>query len=89
MKKKLEQDTELQKRNIMPVVTILELLAFCLNNTYFVFQDTFYEQTKGAAMGPPISPIIANIFMEAFEQRAITQALQPLEFRKGMLMIPW
>ena len=89
MKKKLEQDTELQKRNIMPVVTILELLAFCLNNTYFVFQDTFYEQTKGAAMGPPISPIIANIFMEAFEQRAITQALHPLEFRKGMLMIPW
>ena len=77
MKKKLEQDTELQKRTIMPFDTILELLAFCLNNTYFVFQDTFYEQTKGAAMGSPISPIIANIFMEAFEQRAITTALHP------------
>ena len=77
MKKKLEQDTELQKRTIMPVDTILELLAFCLNNTYFVFQDTFYEQTKGAAMGSPISPIIANIFMEVFEQRAITTALDP------------
>ena len=77
MKKKLDQDTELQKRTIMPVDTILELLAFCLNNTYFVFQDTFYEQTKGAAMGSPISPIIANIFMEAFEQRAITTALHP------------
>ena len=89
MKKKLDQDTELQKRTIMPVDTILELLAFCLNNTYFVFQDTFYEQTKGAAMGSPISPIIANIFMEAFEQRAITTALHPLEFGKGMLMIPW
>ena len=62
MKKKLEQDTELQKRTIMPVDNILELLAFCLNNTYFVFQDTFYEQTKGAAMGSPISPIITNIF---------------------------
>ena len=80
MKKKLEQDTELQKRTIMPVETILELLAFCLNNTYFVFQDTFYEQTKGAAMGSPISPSIANIFMEAFEQRAFTTALHPLEF---------
>ena len=77
MKKKLEQETELQKRTIMPVDTILELLAFCLNNTYFVFQDTFYEQTKGAAMGPPISPIIANIFMEAFEQKAIATALYP------------
>ena len=28
-------------------------------------------------MGSPISPIIANIFMEAFEQRAITTALHP------------
>ena len=94
MKKKLEQDTELHKRTIMPVDTILELLAFFLNNTYFVFQNTFYEQTKGAAMGSPISPIIANIFMEAFEQRAITTALHPwgslhpLGFGKDMLMIP-
>ena len=77
MKKKLEQDTELQKRTTLPVDTILELLAFCLNNTYFVFQDTYYEQTKGAAMGSPISPIIANIFMEAFEQKAIATALHP------------
>ena len=77
MKKKLDQDTEFQKRTTMPVDTILELLAFCLNNTYFVFQDTFYEQTKGAAMGSPISPIIANIFMEAFEQRALATALHP------------
>ena len=77
MKKKLEEDTELQKRTILPVDNILELLAFCLNNTYFVFQDTFYEQNKGAAMGSPISPIIANIFMEAFEQKAIATALHP------------
>ena len=84
MKKKLEQDAELHKRTIMPVDTILELLAFCLNNTYFVFQDTFYEQTKGAAMGSPISAIIANIFMEAFEHRAITTALYPLGYGKGM-----
>ena len=77
MKKKLEEDTELQNRTILPVNNILELLAFCLNNTYFVFKDTFYEQTKGAAMGSPISPIIANIFMEAFERKALATALHP------------
>ena len=77
MKKKLEEDSELQKRTILPVDNILELLAFCLNNTYFVFQDTYYEQNKGAAMGSPVSPIIANIFMEAFEQKAIATALHP------------
>ena len=77
MKKKLEEDSELQKRTILPVDNILELLAFCLNNTYFVFQDTYYEQNKGAAMGSPVSPIIANIFMEAFERKAIATALHP------------
>ena len=84
IKEKLEQDAEIPNRTIMPADTILELLGFCLNNTYFVFQDTFYEQTKGAAMGSPISPIIANIFMEAFENRAITTALHPPGYGKGM-----
>ena len=88
VKKKLEEDTELQNRTILPVNNILELLAFCLNNTYFVFKDTFYEQTKGAAMGSPISPIIANIFMEAFERKALATALHPLEYGEDMLMIP-
>ena len=69
MKKKLEDDTELQKRTILPVDNILELLAFCLNNTYFVFQDIFYEQNRGAAMGSPISPIIANIFWRPLNKR--------------------
>ena len=83
IKKKLEQDAELPNRTIMSADNILELLGFCLNNTYFVFQET-YEQTKGAAMGSPISPIIANIFMEAFENRAITTALHPPGYGKGM-----
>ena len=29
-------------------------------------------------MGSPVSPIMANIYMEAFEQIAITTALNPL-----------
>ena len=78
----MEQDAELPNRTIMPADIILELLGFCLNNTYFLFQETFYEQTKGAAVGSPISPIIANISMEAFENRAITTALHPQDMEK-------
>ena len=77
IRSKLEQDADLSTRTSMTADNILELLGFYLNNTYFVFQEVFYEQTKGAAMGSPISTIVANIFMEAFENRAITTALHP------------
>ena len=61
----------------MTTHNIIELLDFCLNNTYFTFQGVFYKQTKGAAMGSPVSPIVANIFMEAFESRALATAIHP------------
>ena len=48
---KLEHDADLPTRTNMSADTILELSGFCLNNTYFGFQEVFYEQTKGAAHG--------------------------------------
>ena len=77
IKNKLEQDTDLTNRSKMTAENIIELLGFCLNNTYFLFQEVFYEQTKGAAMVSPVSPIVANIYMEAFENTAISTALHP------------
>ena len=64
IKKHLEEDKELHNRTSMTVKHISCLLEFCLKNTYFSFQGRFYEQTEGAAMGSPISPIVANLFME-------------------------
>ena len=80
IKNKLDQDADLPSRTNMSAENITELLEFCLSNTYFTFQEVFYEQTKGVAMGSPVSPIVANIFMEAFERRAISTALHPPKF---------
>ena len=61
----------------MTVNDITCLLEFCLNSTYFTFQGKFYEQVEGAAMGSPISPIVANLYIEDFEMRAINTSPQP------------
>ena len=80
IKQLLEDDKELPQRTSMTVHNIICLLEFCLNNTCFIFQGRFHEQTEGAAMGSPLSPIIANLYMEAFEKQAISTAPHPPTF---------
>ena len=60
----LEKDHALQERTVMEVSDIILLLEFCLKNTYFSFQDQFYEQVEGAAMGSTSQvhcAIVANL----------------------------
>ena len=49
----------------------IKLLEFAITNCIFCFNKKFYNQLQGAAMGSPVSPVIANIYMEYFESLAI------------------
>ena len=82
IKQLLEQDQELQQRTSLSTENILSLLEFCITSTYFSFQGKFYEQLEGAAMGSPLSPIVANLYMESFEVEAIRSAPHPPYFWK-------
>ena len=62
---------------VLLVQNIIELLQFCLHNTYFFFQNKFYEQVEGTAMGSLVSPIVANLYMEHFEREADQAASIP------------
>ena len=73
----LKQDTSLHDRTVLLVQNIIQLLGFCLHYTYFSFQGQFYEQEKGAAMGSPVSSMVANLYMEHFERTALTIAPTP------------
>ena len=77
IRKHLEDDPTLNSRTNMTVDHIICLLEFCMKNTYFSYQGRFYEQTEGAAMGSPISPLIANLYMEDFEIQAISTSPTP------------
>ena len=76
-KKKLEEDRDLDLRTSMTVQHISWLLEFCLRSNYFLFQGNFYQQLEGTAMGSSISPIIANLFLEDLEARALSTTPQP------------
>ena len=70
----LEKDEKLNDRTVLLVQNIIELLGFCLHNTYFSFQNKFYEQVEEVPMGSPVSPIDANLYMECFEEKALSSA---------------
>ena len=63
----LVKDPTLKDRTVIGIDDIIHLLEFCLKNTYFSFQGQFFEQFEGAAMGSPVSPIVANLYMEYLE----------------------
>ena len=50
---------------------VMSLLKLVLENCVFTFQDRFYKQLHGTAMGSPCSPVVANIYMEYFENMAL------------------
>lgn len=56
----------------------MELLECCLKTTYFKAETDFFQQTDGLPMGSPLSPVIANIYMEYFEEIALSSSqIQP------------
>ena len=46
---------------------IKKLLTLCTKNVHFSFNNEIYMQTDGVAMGLPLGPVIANIFMVELE----------------------
>jgi len=52
----------------------MELLEFILSTTYFWFNGQIYRQKFGTAMGSPVSPLVANMFMEHLERKLLDTA---------------
>ena len=48
-----------------------------MKNAYFLFQGRYFEQLEGAAMGLPISSIVANLYVEDFEIKALSTSPHP------------
>ena len=55
----------------IPKQPFIELVELCVNNNVFQFQNSFYRQKFGIVMGGPLSPVLANLYMEYFESELL------------------
>ena len=64
---------------------LLKLFKFCTSNTHFLFRNEYFEQVDGVAMGSPLAPILANLFMGHHENiwlRNYNAKSSPLFYRR-------
>ena len=64
------------------------LLSLGTQESHFIFNDVFYKQKDGAAMGSPLGPTMANVFLSFYEIKWIESARRILNqfFTEDMLM---
>lgn len=55
------------------------LLEHCLDDNYFRFQSQHYLHIDDIATGSPVAPVLADIWMEHFEEKAL--GLEPNSVR--------
>ena len=48
-----------------------DLLLLCTKNVHFSYDNKLYSQKDGVAMGSPLGPVIAGIFMVDLERNVI------------------
>ena len=55
------------------------LLNFAVKDTHFIFNNSYYRQINGVAMGSPLGPFFANIFLDYHEAVWLTKC--PIDFK--------
>ena len=46
-----------------------KVALFATSQTHFIFNSKFYKQIDGVAMGSPLAPVLADIFMAFYESK--------------------
>jgi hypothetical protein len=63
----------------LSVDTILKLARLVLDTNYFVYNQKYYRQIKGGAMGSPFTMTLANVYMLEWEQPLIESQFEQRE----------
>nr|VZI16343.1 unnamed protein product [Spirometra erinaceieuropaei] len=63
----------------IPVNTLKELLLRCTLNVQFLFDNQLYRQVDGVAMGSPLGPLLADVFMGKLEKFQLSEQINKLK----------
>jgi Reverse transcriptase (RNA-dependent DNA polymerase) len=61
---------------------IMKVIKWILSNNYFLFNRTIFQQIQGIAMGQPLAPILADLFMIHFEIEWLKSLNSPTLYRR-------
>ena len=61
---------------------LVKLFEMATTNQLFQFDGLLYEQTDGVAMGSPLGPLMANVFMCHLEEKLTRDGLIPHLYRR-------
>merc|ERR1739841_336015 len=64
----------------IPKDVCLSMLNMAVKNVEFRFNSYIYKQIDGVAMGSPLGPILANIFVGYFETMLFSKYQKPINF---------
>ena len=49
------------------------VFLFATSHSHFIFNSKFYNQIDGVAMGSPLAPVLANIFMDFHKSKGLNE----------------
>jgi hypothetical protein len=58
---------------------LISLINMVINQNYFSFNNRFYIQSDGLAMGSPLSPLLAELFLDSLEETLFNSQIQHLK----------
>jgi len=63
--------TLIENNTNIPMEDFISAIKLILSSTFFTFNNKIYRKTFDTPMGSPLSPIIADIVLQEFEEKAL------------------